>query len=75
METNSRDIFAAAKDYLATYGTRAEQAVAGDINKALAGMQWNEAHRLFRVQWRIRRLERLDEASTGSASYGQPSLG
>jgi hypothetical protein len=49
----------AAEHYSRSYGAEAYQKIGDDISIAVGSRQWDDAYVLQRVQWRLRKLERL----------------
>ena len=49
----------AADDYSRHHGDSAYSKVGDDISMAIGNGEWDKAHMLQRVQWRLRKLDRL----------------
>jgi hypothetical protein len=54
---------ARAETYLMAHGRSAYARVGDEISCAIGSHQWDKAHYLQRLQWRIRKLERLRQIS------------
>lgn len=50
-----------AENYCKLYGPDAYQKIGHDISKAVGNREWDDAYFLQRVQWRVRKLDRLQQ--------------
>ena len=57
-----------ATKYLSTHGKAAYDYVGSEISSAVGRREWDKAYYLQRLQWRIRKLERLEMAVSGYRS-------
>ena len=63
MPLSENNLNMSAENYCRQHGSDAYQRVGEAISMAVGNRQWDHAYVLQRVQWRVRKLERLQQIS------------
>jgi hypothetical protein len=75
MPLSETNLNMSAENYCRQHGAQAYQKVGEAISIAVGNREWDHAYVLQKVQWRVRKLERLQQISSEvRANRSTPSL-